>query len=81
MEQHRIIDRLSSGINVNAFISNFLDAWLIIFALRTVWANVTHNRKSSKSFAGQPVLDGHPVLCGYPAIPYGLPLNTGSTVF
>lgn len=81
MEQHRIIDRLSSGINVNAFSSNFLDAWLIIFALRTVGANVTHNRKSSKSFASQPVLDGHPVLCGYPAIPYGLPLNTGSTVF
>ena len=81
MEQHRITDRLSSGINVNAFSSNFLNAWLIIFALKTVGANVTHNRKSSKSFAGQPVLDGHPVLCGYPAIPYGLPLNTGSTVF
>lgn len=81
MEQHRIIDRLSSGINVNAFSSNFLNAWLIVFAPRTAGANVTHNRKSSKSFAGQPVLDGHPVLCGYPAIPYGLPLNTGSTVF
>lgn len=81
MEQHRITDRLSSGINVNAFSSNFLNAWLIIFALKTVGANVTHNRKSSKSFAGQPVLDGQPVLCDYPAILYGLPLITGSTVF
>ena len=81
MEQHRSTDRLSSGTNVNAFSSNFLNAWLIIFALKTVRANVTHNRKSSKSFGGQPVLDGQPVLCGYPAILYGLPLNTGSTVF
>ena len=75
MEQHRIIGRLSSGINVNAFSSYFFNAWLIIFALKTVRANVTHKRKSSKSFAGQPVFSG------YPAIPYGLPLNTGSTVF
>ena len=81
MEQHRIIGRLSSGINVNAFSSYFFNDWLIIFALMTVRANVTQKRKSSKSFAGQPVLDGQPVLCGYPAIPYGLPLNTGSTVF
>ena len=81
MEQHRIIGRLSSGINVNAFSSYFFNAWPIIFALKTVRANVTHKRKSSKSFAGQPVLDGQPVFSGYPAIPYGLPLNTGSTVF
>lgn len=55
MEQHGIIGRLSSGINVNAFSSYFFNAWLIIFALKTVRANVTHKRKSSKSFAGQPV--------------------------
>lgn len=55
MEQHGIIGRLSSGINVNAFSSYFFNVWLIIFALKTVRANVTHKRKSSKSFAGQPV--------------------------
>lgn len=81
MEQHGIIGRLSSGINVNSFSSYFFNAWLIIFAPKTVRANVTHKRKSSKSFAGQPVLDGQPVFSGYPAIPNGLPLNTGSTVF
>ena len=55
MEQHGIIGRLSSGINVNAFSSYFFNAWLIIFAPKTDRANVTHKRKSSKSFAGQPV--------------------------
>ena len=29
----------------------------------------------------QPVLGCHPVLSGHLAIPQGLPLNTGSTVF
>lgn len=49
MEQHGIIGRLSSGINVNAFSSYFFNAWLIIFAPKTVRANVTRENQASHS--------------------------------
>ena len=82
MEQHRIIGRLSSGINVNAFSSYFFNAWLIIFALKTVRANVlTRENQASHSLvnlyktANLYLVDTPPFPMGYRLIQVRLYFN------